>query len=104
MTGDPSYNLSMIFARTSGWHFSDITITHRTILVLSHVNGKRSLAEIAETLNLPYDDLFSDLQQLHGMRLVKMAAPNPLGPPDPPRIKRIKQGCYRGASFQIEEH
>jgi hypothetical protein len=40
MRSDDLYNLSMVFERTHGWHFSEVTLTHRMLCILALLNGK----------------------------------------------------------------
>lgn len=104
MSPDKLYNLSMIFEKTTDWHFPEVTVTHRMIRILSMINGKHSLAEIYEKLDLTYEALFGDLQYLHDLRLIKTADPaNPEQSGKAPSGLKKKKGYYRGASFNINE-
>lgn len=67
-----SYNPSMVFDKTSEWDFDRIKITHRILLILTHIDGLRTPAELEEKLELPYDARFSGLQKWHGMQLIKI--------------------------------
>ncbi len=40
MPMNSSYNLLMVFSRTSDWKFENVRITHRMLLLLSHLTGK----------------------------------------------------------------
>jgi hypothetical protein len=75
MTAEHLYNLAMVFEKTTGWNFDEVTLTHRMLLILAHINGKRSLANIYESLKLTYETLFSDLQHLHDLHLIKNCGP-----------------------------
>jgi len=61
------------------------------------------VAEIEQMLNLTYDDLFSDLQKLHDLRLIELLPPGHRKEENSPDIRKIKKGCYRGAFFEIAE-
>ena len=65
MAASPAYNLSMLFERTANWDFGEVTMTHRMLRILALTDGKTSIAEICQTLDLTYDALFADLQKLH---------------------------------------
>ena len=95
-----SYNLSMVFDKTPEWDFDRIKITHRMLLILAHIDGLRTLAELEENLNLQYEDLFSDLQKLHGMQLIKIIPPQHEKQPTSSRVKKPRTGCYRGTYYE----
>lgn len=100
MNSNTLYNLSMFFERTSNWHFSEITLTHRMLSILSMINGERSLAEIYEKLSLTYDSLFGDLQHLHDLHLIRMAKPVTIPKPVPKTAQKKKTGYYRGTAIE----
>ncbi|MDO9264397.1 MAG: hypothetical protein Q7U02_10565 [Desulfosalsimonadaceae bacterium] len=100
MNSNTLYNLSMFFERTSDWHFPEITLTHRMLSLLFMINGERSLAEIYEKLNLTYDSLFRDLQQLHDLHLIRMANPAAAPKPVPKTESKKKTGYYRGTAIE----
>lgn len=102
MSSNTPYNLSMFFERTSNWHFSEITLTHRMLSILFMINGERSLAEIYEKLNLTYDSLFRDLQQLHDLHLIRMANPAAAPKPVPKAEPKKKIGYYRGTAIETD--
>ena len=96
---NPAYNLSMVFEQTSDWNFAEVILTARMIRTLALVNGETSVAELCEAMDETYADLFSDLQKLHELRLIKLAPP-----PAVEKVKnapRVKRGYYRGAGFEM---
>ena len=98
MAASPSYNLSMVFERTSNWDFAEVTMTYRMLRILALTDGEACVAEICQTLDLTYDALFSDLQKLHEMHLVTIQAP---AAPKKKAPARIKKGVFRGAAFEV---
>lgn len=98
MTASPAYNLSMVFERTSNWDFGEVTMTHRMLRVLALTDGDTSVAEICQTLDMTYDALFSDLQKLHEMRLVRIQTP---AAAKKKATTRTRKGVFRGAAFEV---
>ena len=94
MTENLPYNLSLVFERTSNWDFGEITVSYSMLRILSLIDGQRTIAEICESLNLTYDLLFSDIQRLHELHLIKIFVPLQ-------RPVCIKKGYYRGAAFEF---
>ena len=99
MMQNSAYNLSMVFEQTADWDFAEVTLTSRMIRTLAIVNGKTSVAQLCEALDETYADLFSDLQNLHELRLIKLAPPP--ATQQAKKAPRIKRGYYRGAGFEV---
>jgi hypothetical protein len=69
--------------------------------LLATINGRLSIAEIQEELTVSYENLFTDLQLLHSLRLIKMAAPRATEPRE--TMSKMKTLHYRGRTLDLEK-
>ncbi len=91
-------NLSMIFQKTRDWNFGMITVTARALSVLALIDGRQSLAQIAEQLEISYEDLFMEIRHLHEFRLIKLAPAVVFEEQvSTPQTSRL----YRGNSYRV---
>lgn len=88
------HSLSLVFERTADWQFDEITISMKMINVLSALDGQRSLAEVAQLLDMQGHEILSCIQRLHDLGLI--TAEKTTAKPEP-HVK--KMGTYRGGKI-----
>ncbi len=60
-----------VFERTSGWKFTELTFSPQNLKVLALIDGKITVAEICDVLNLTVADITKDIGFLERNDLIQ---------------------------------